>query len=57
MLCCAQVSVKVTEEVETFKVWLDGENSSLNADCAFTLTSNVHASFITELQKNVLSDF
>lgn len=38
------------------KLWLDGENASLNVECAFTVTSNVYVSFSTEFQKNVLSD-
>ena len=38
------------------KVWLDGENASLNAECAFTLITNVYFSLSTEFRKNVLSD-
>jgi len=55
--CCVVLkSVSKSLKKLRLKVWLDDENASLNAECAFTIISNAYVSFSTEFQKNMLSD-
>jgi len=54
--CVVHKSLSKSLKKLRLKVCLDGENASLNAECAFTIITNVYISFSTEFWKNVLSD-